>query len=156
MERADTLLLPNEKLCVQQGVNPTRVGLQAKGDVACVGVLGLPCLCKGFSLSPNNSYSNSGHSAVVPIELSALSSHQPCSFFLLCSRLHLNKKTPDKQPYSKLAGVSLLKPLKGVDPNLVNNLETFFELDYPKVRGLCHGLSVFPGSTHPSVSHYVC
>ncbi|GAA6067964.1 ceramide glucosyltransferase, partial [Tachysurus ichikawai] len=49
-------------------------------------------------------------------------------------RLHLNKKSGDKQPYSKLAGVSLLKPLKGVDPNLVSNLETFFELDYPKVR----------------------
>ncbi|MCJ8742837.1 hypothetical protein PDJAM_G00086930 [Pangasius djambal] len=47
-------------------------------------------------------------------------------------RLHLNKKSSDKQPYSKLAGVSLLKPLKGVDPNLVSNLETFFELDYPK------------------------
>ncbi|KAI5620098.1 ceramide glucosyltransferase [Silurus asotus] len=53
-------------------------------------------------------------------------------FFSLCSRLHLNKKSSDKQPYSKLAGVSLLKPLKGVDPNLVSNLETFFELDYPK------------------------
>lgn len=55
---------------------------------------------------------------------------------VLNSRLHLNKKTTDKQPYSKLAGVSLLKPLKGVDPNLINNLETFFELDYPKV--LCY------------------
>lgn len=70
---------------------------------------------------------------------------------LLFSRLHLNKKATDKQPYSKLPGVSLLKPLKGVDPNLINNLETFFELDYPKVSAMNsqgmglgnHGLS-FP------------
>lgn len=54
-------------------------------------------------------------------------------------RLHLNKKATDKQPYSKLPGVSLLKPLKGVDPNLINNLETFFELDYPKVCILFSG-----------------
>lgn len=58
-----------------------------------------------------------------------------------CRRLHLNKKATDKQPYSKLPGVSLLKPLKGVDPNLINNLETFFELDYPKV---CILFTVFP------------
>ncbi|XP_029470444.1 ceramide glucosyltransferase isoform X2 [Rhinatrema bivittatum] len=55
---------------------------------------------------------------------------------ILPRRLHLNKKATDKQPYSKLSGVSLLKPLKGVDPNLINNLETFFELDYPKFEVL--------------------
>uniref|UniRef100_A0AAX7T2Q3 ceramide glucosyltransferase n=1 Tax=Astatotilapia calliptera TaxID=8154 RepID=A0AAX7T2Q3_ASTCA len=48
-------------------------------------------------------------------------------------RLHLHKKRPEvKQPFMQLAGVSLLKPLKGVDPNLISNLETFFTLDYPK------------------------
>ncbi|XP_020923191.1 ceramide glucosyltransferase isoform X2 [Phacochoerus africanus] len=55
---------------------------------------------------------------------------------IIYTRLHLNKKATDKQPYSKLPGVSLLKPLKGVDPNLINNLETFFELDYPKYEVL--------------------
>lgn len=54
-------------------------------------------------------------------------------------RLHLHKKRSEvKQPFAQLAGVSLLKPLKGVDPNLMSNLETFFTLDYPKVTLRCH------------------
>ncbi|KAM4708168.1 ceramide glucosyltransferase [Discoglossus pictus] len=79
--------------------------------------------------------------AVLDLALQGLSIFGLVLFFVLWfmhflsivyTRLHLNKKASDKQPYSKLPGVSLLKPLKGVDPNLINNLETFFELDYPK------------------------
>ena len=54
--------------------------------------------------------------------------------FVYVRRLHLHQRHPEqKQPYCKLPPVSLLKPLKGVDPNLISNLETFFTLDYPKV-----------------------
>ena len=44
----------------------------------------------------------------------------------------MHKKPPELMK-AEIEGVSVLKPLKGVDPNLEDNLETFFEIDYPQV-----------------------
>jgi ceramide glucosyltransferase len=57
---------------------------------------------------------------------------QPCIISAFRKwKLHRKvSKLPSETPYP---GVSILKPLMGVDPNLFTNLETFFTMNYPVV-----------------------
>lgn len=53
-------------------------------------------------------------------------------FMAICyGKYKLHKKTYKFPSETPLPGVSILKPLMGVDPNLEQNLETFFTMNYP-------------------------
>ncbi|CAG9759458.1 unnamed protein product [Ceutorhynchus assimilis] len=50
---------------------------------------------------------------------------------ILYGKYKLHKKIPETLADEPLPGVSILKPLMGVDPHLLSNLETFFTMRYP-------------------------
>jgi hypothetical protein len=49
------------------------------------------------------------------------------------SKYRLHNKVGNLPPDEPCRGVSILKPLMGVDNNLLTNLETFFTMNYPIV-----------------------
>ncbi|XP_071954452.1 ceramide glucosyltransferase-like isoform X2 [Antedon mediterranea] len=52
---------------------------------------------------------------------------------IIYGKLHLHRlPSATNIVWEELPGVTILKPLVGVDPNLKENLETFFNLNYPK------------------------
>ena len=53
-------------------------------------------------------------------------------YIFLYRKWKLHRK-PSGVPPDLAMGVSILKPLTGIDPNLSANLETFFNMDYPTV-----------------------
>ncbi len=57
------------------------------------------------------------------------------AFMALCQRRMLAAPAPDVS--EEYPGVSILKPLKGVDPSLASNLTTFHRQDYPEYEVLC-------------------
>ncbi len=61
--------------------------------------------------------------SIVALGLAAL------ALMAFAQRRHLIAPTP--RPPAEWAGVSILKPLKGVDAGLAENLASFFRLDYP-------------------------
>lgn len=52
-------------------------------------------------------------------------------FGTLVSLWHLRRKTLNPGAEKKVFPISILKPLKGLDPGIRENLESFFNLDYP-------------------------
>jgi len=59
-----------------------------------------------------------------------------CDRVRVYSRLKLHRVSDPLQKMDLLPGVSVVKPLMGVDPFLETNLESHFTLNYPKV--VCH------------------
>ncbi|XP_002740179.1 ceramide glucosyltransferase-like [Saccoglossus kowalevskii] len=50
---------------------------------------------------------------------------------IIFCQIHCNKN-PDPLSREKAPGISILKPLVGIDPNLADNLESFFKTNYPR------------------------
>lgn len=75
------------------------------------------------------SSTSSSSSASSSSQSSSSSSTPPSANAQLSSTINLSREMP-------LPSISILKPLMGIDPNLQQNLETFFTMNYQTVRTL--------------------
>lgn len=64
---------------------------------------------------------------------SLLHAHVVSFLMFFCRKFFMYRK-PTNELQEELPGISILKPLVGADPNLQDNLETFFNIAYPKVK----------------------
>lgn len=55
-------------------------------------------------------------------------------FIIFFRKYRLHHKPTQLHTNIPYPSVSIIKPLMGVDPHLLTNLETFFTMNYPKVR----------------------
>lgn len=69
-------------------------------------------------------------------------------FFFSLYKFH---RKPAHSNLKELPGISIIKPLTGIDTNLYENLKTFFNLHYPRVCQMTY-MIVFPWNISLSFS----